>query len=244
MRYAIQYYYILFEPSRASELTVLSQSKRALVMRSLSNLAKYLGCYGQWQNIIKDYGFKWKKSNPLNAFLALINNNEEDIRTWLLQVLEKVPRDVAITLGNSIQLINYLSQQNRLGEYYDKELDMLQHFRYPKIFFRNSKNSFISFVPRRILNEVLKHRPTLNHDDLKSRLRKRGFRIRLKDLRKLYATILSSNNLPSPLIDLLQGRTSSSIFLKSYYRPFLKEIKNKVFRSISPLEKEILNHLI
>lgn len=34
--------------------------------------------------------------------------------------------------------------------------------------------------------------------------------------------------MPSEIIDILKGRISSSIFLKFYYKPFLKEIRGKV----------------
>ena len=81
----------------------------------------------------------------------------------------------------------------------------------------------------------------MSHDDLKSRLRKRAFRIHLKDLRKLHATILREH-VPSEIIDLLHGRINSSIFLRFYYKPFLQEIRDKVMKAIAPLEKEILSH--
>ena len=203
----------------------------------------------------KSYGFKWKRSNPLATILSILNNNEKDIKLWLFSALEKLPKDAASTLAflsltgfrvveacNSISLINQLSNQNRLDTYLDDELMMLQHFRYPRIFLRNSKNTFISFVSKELLNLILQVKPNLNHDDLKSRLRKRNLRIRLKDLRKLYATFLRNRGIPSEFIDILQGRISSSIFLRFYYKPLLEQMRHQVTGAIQPLEKEVLSY--
>jgi hypothetical protein len=46
---------------------------------------------------------------------------------------------------NSFNLIIELARHNKLPEYYNKELGCLMHFKYPKLFIRNSKNIFISF---------------------------------------------------------------------------------------------------
>jgi len=224
-------------------------------MRSLSNLSRFLGLYEEWKHIIKSYGFKWKRSDPLATILSIINNNEKDIRSWLFNALERLPDDAAATISfisltglriveacDSIHLVTQLSDQNRLDEYIDSELLMLQHFRYPKIFLRNSKNTFVSFVSKDLLNLILQVKPNLNHDDLKSRLRKRNMRIRLKDLRKLYATMLRNAGIPSEFIDILQGRISSSIFLRFYYKPLLQQMRNQVMEAITPLEQEILRY--
>jgi len=255
MRYATKYYYVLLEPSRASDLLPLSHSKRTLVMRSLSNLSRFLGLYEEWRHIIKSYGFKWKRSNPLATILNIFNNNEEDIKLWLFNVLEKLPKDAAATIAfvslsglrvveacNAIHLINQLSQQGRLNDYYDEELKLLKHFAYAEVFLRGSKNVFLSFLSRDLLNLILEYKPNLRHLDLKSRLKKRGFRIRLRDLRKLHGTILENSNVPESMINLIQGRIGTGLFLKHYYRPFLKELGTRVLEAIRPLEKEILSY--
>jgi hypothetical protein len=49
--------------------------------------------------------------------------------------------------------------------------------------------------------------------------------------------------IPSEVIDILQGRISSSIFIRFYYKPFLQEIRQKVMVALAPLKKQILEYL-
>jgi len=224
-------------------------------MSSLANLSKYLGLYDHWKNTIKDFGLKWDKPNPLNSILSLINTNLDDIKQWLFNALEKLPKDAATIIAfialtglrvtessNSLSLLTKLSEQDKLDEYLDRDLMMLQHFRYPKIFLRKSKNAYISFISNNLLDLVLRYKPNLNHDDLKSRLRKRGLKIQLKYLRKMHGTLLRNHGIPSEFIDILHGRVNSSVFARCYYRPLLNEMRNKVMDAILPLEYEILNY--
>ena len=49
--------------------------------------------------------------------------------------------------------------------------------------------------------------------------------------------------MPSEIIDLLQGRIGESIFVKFYYRPYLEQVKESVFKTIEPLQNELLSIL-
>ncbi len=69
-----------------------------------------------------------------------------------------------------------------------------------------------------------------------------GLNNKTKYLRKLYATTLRNKGIPSEVIDILQGRINSSIFLRFYYKPFLREIRDKVMEAIRPLERQILRY--
>ena len=173
----------------------------------------------------------------------------------MFSALEKLPKDAATTVSfialtglriveacNSISLVTKLSEQNKLNEYLDRDLMMLQHFRYPKIFLRKSKNAYISFLSNNLLDLILQYKPSLNHDDLKSRLIKRGLKIQLKYMRKMHGTLLRNHGIPSEFIDILHGRVNSSVFARCYYRPLLNEMRNKVMEAIRPLEYEILNY--
>ena len=42
-----------------SEIAMLNVPKRRMVMASLSNLAKFLGVYGQWKKMIQRFRIKW-----------------------------------------------------------------------------------------------------------------------------------------------------------------------------------------
>ncbi|MEM3701010.1 MAG: hypothetical protein QXL57_09150, partial [Candidatus Bathyarchaeia archaeon] len=58
LSYARQYAHCLFE-GNLSDLKVLSDDKRGHVLKALSVLAKYLGEYQRFQQLVKDYGLKW-----------------------------------------------------------------------------------------------------------------------------------------------------------------------------------------
>jgi len=254
LTYAKRYCYILENPAEAKDLLMMNDAKRRLVMSSLSSLSKYLGVYHGWKNTIKEFGLKWDKPDPLSSILSLLNTNLDDTKEWLFKALEKLPKDASTTVSfialtglriveacNSISLVTKLSEQNKLDEYLDRNLMMLQHFKYPQ-FLRKSKNAYISFISNNLLELILRYKPSFNHDDLKSRIRKRGLRIQLKFLRKMHGTLLRDKGIPSEFIDILHGRVNSSVFARCYYRPLLREMRVRVMEAIRPLEKEILSY--
>ena len=49
---------------------------------------------------------------------------------------------------NSCKLITELSEKGKLNTYLDRELMMLQHFRFPELFLRNSKNAAKARAPK------------------------------------------------------------------------------------------------
>jgi intergrase/recombinase len=140
----------------------------------------------------------------------------------------------------SCRLITELSEQNKLSNYLDKELMMLQHFRFPDLFLRKSKNAYISFITPELLDLVLEAKPRIEYSALDTKIGRAGFKIQVKQLRKLYATKLRAQ-LPQELIDLLQGRISQTIFMKFYYRPLLEDTRDKAIRALMPLQSELLN---
>jgi len=61
----------------------------------------------------------------------------------------------------------------------------------------------------------------------------------MQELRKYYGTTLRET-LPSEAIDLLQGRVSTTVFAKYYYKPFLQDMREKTVRKLEPLQWELL----
>jgi hypothetical protein len=82
--YAKQYYRILLE-GNAQSLIVLSISKRLQVMKSLSVLSKFMGCYDNWKNIKDRYQLKWSNENSVETFKKIINegNSFDNLLEWL-----------------------------------------------------------------------------------------------------------------------------------------------------------------
>jgi len=124
---------------------------------------------------------------------------------------------------------------------------MLQNFKYLGLFLRKSKNAFISFVSPELLDTVLKAKPVFEYSALDTKLGRLGIKIQTKYLRKLYATTLRNSGILSEIIDLVEGRIGKSVSIKSYYKPFLMDVRDRILRVVEPLQWELLymleNHL-
>jgi len=252
LRYAQRYCYVLDDPGEAGVLHGLGKDMRRNVMASLANLSKFLGCYGYWKAIVSNAGLKWQKRSGLEAVLSILTTDLQGAREWLVKAVGALPRRYSVVIAFealtgvrpseacvSCGLITDMAEENRLSEYFDRRLSMLEHFRFPELFLRQSKNCYVSFVPEDLIELVVETKPKVEYGVLKSALRKRGFPCRLMDLRKLYATRLR-DEVPKEVIDLLQGRVGQSIFLRHYYKPYLTELRKKVFKAIEPLRNELI----
>jgi len=247
--YAKNYCYVLFEPSKASTLSNLSKCKRRNVMAALANLAKFLGAYGSWKEIVSEAGLHWQKTSHLEVFLSIFNTDMDDVKSWFKEASEKLPKKYSVALMfavatglrpneacKSISLLSELAEADKLGEYLNAQYGMLEHFRFPNLFIRGCKNCYISFVPEELLKTILAVKPKVKANGLRSAIEKVGLKVRIKDLRKLFATTLRENGISEEVIDLLEGRIPQSIFLRHYYKPdLLRSIREKVLEAIKPL---------
>jgi len=253
LRWAKKYSFVLSDPEKASVIHGLQRDNRRNVMAALANLSKFLGKYEFWKETVKNAGLKWEKRPSVEVFLGILNTRLSDVEDWLRKAVKSLPEkysamlvfDVATGLRPneacmSCGLISTLSEKGRLNEYWNKDLLMLEHFKFPEIFLRKSKNAYISFVPQKVLELVMRIKPKFPYWTLGSLLKRRALPVKTMQLRKLYATRLRENGIPQEIIDLLQGRVEQSIFLRHYYKPYLNEIKEKALKAIQPLISEIL----
>ena len=228
-----------------------SKNVRRSTMLALSNLSKYLGVYESWKKIVKNYGFKWEKRTGLETVMNLLNINLEDIVAWLLTALKKLRRNYGVVLA--FQVLTGLRPSETvescrlikidLKNYLNKDLMALEHWKYPKVFLRRTKNAYISFADENLISLVLESEKIPPKAAIKSALRERGLPQRMIDLRRLYATTLRNAGIPRESIDLLQGRISQNVFMMYYYKPYLIQLKEKVREALKPLETKILKIL-
>ena len=262
VRTSRKYCFVLKEPARASMLMGMSRSKRHRVMASLANLTKYLGCYDYWKGIVKNTGLKWDKRSGVEAFLSIVNTDLGETEEWLRTAVERLPRKHATTLiflaltgvrpseaCMSISLIARLVGREKFGKYFNRELSMLEHFRFPKLFLRGSKNCYISFVSedlRDLIFEVAKgfEREITYTAMIWGIQKKARLPVRMLQLRKLYATTLREKGVTKEIIDLLQGRIGQSIFLRHYYKPYLRKVKAKVLKAIEPMATDLIHRAV
>ena len=68
------------------------------------------------------------------------------------------------------------------------------------------------------------------------RLKKQGFKLRFSDIREYYATFMTKVLNPAE-IDFLQGRVSTSVFMKNYFNPALiNDLRQRVFQGINEIQ--------
>lgn len=108
--------------------------------------------------------------------------------------------------------------QSDFLNYYNKDKSILEHFRYPEIFIRRTKNAYISIITDFLLN-VARNCNKVNYSSLKSLIRRKGIGMNMAYCRKVFATHLRDRGIEHETIDLLQGRIPNSVFLRHYYRP-------------------------
>jgi hypothetical protein len=196
-------------------------------MKALASLSKFVGEYDIWKNIVERYQLKWSDSNKgINVFNAIFQNegnNYSLMLTGIKDVTSFLPKDYQnIILFNSLTGLRPDEAQKAIwliktdeGDYIDKERKILKHYQFPSIFLRQTKNAYFSVL-------------------------KEGFRMNMYYCRKVFATYLRNKGIEPEIIDLLQGRISSSVFVNYYYRPDINEIITKRIRPVlDELRKEL-----
>jgi intergrase/recombinase len=125
-------------------------------------------------------------------------------------------------------------------EYYNENTGFLEHFRYPKLFLRRSKNVYVSTVPKELLDQI-SDSPQISYNAIDKKLDRAGLPMRIKQLRSFYATKMREMGLLSEQIDLVQGRVGKSIFLQHYFKQEAKLLSSQIFGLLPVLEKSLLS---
>ncbi len=128
-------------------------------------------------------------------------------------------------------------------EYIDNEKGILEHYQYPDIFLRQTKNAYISIVTKEML-EIAKETP--NKKKYYPSLRKmisitNKYPMNMYFCRKVFATFLRNKGIEPEIIDLLQGRISSSVFVNHYSRPDINEI---IFKRLRPVLEDLIREIM
>ena len=98
---------------------------------------------------------------------------------------------------------------------------------------------FFSFLPENVI-EVIKDCQTLSYERLRHRLKRRGYPVRLNELRHYFATFMVHNGLIREEVDLLQGRIGRSLFMKHYFTPDIKKLRDKTLAAVNRLANQVL----
>jgi intergrase/recombinase len=166
--------------------------------------------------------------------------------SWLKNVVAQIPKPYAnILIYNTLtglrpavacQSIALILSD--LQYYLKKDKMVLEHYRYPEIYIRNSKKVFISIVDDTIIKIGL-DAANCGYNALRNYLVRRKLGMNMSYCRKIFATHLRTKGVEQETIDLLQGRIPKSIFARHYFRPDFDNVQNKIRKSLHTLQNEI-----
>jgi len=229
----------------ASELMVLKPSKRVEAMKALGMLARVLGLRDRWRAIREAYGLRWSlemdSTPPIltsQAYSSLLSKAREMLRSSgsYRGALEFIALS-GLRVGEALEAMRLYCMDG--DNYLNRELMVLEHFRYPEIFMRRSKKAYVTVLDGYML-DLLDHAKPITYDALRSSIRRRlGGGHCPSIFRKIWATFMRRHGLEPEMIDLLQGRTPKSIFLKHYYRPDLRHLIENVRENLKNLRMEL-----
>jgi hypothetical protein len=240
-----------------SEVRDLKETIRPNAMKALSCLAKYLGLYEDYKLLVKNFSLKWSGRSAEDLIIDRITKveNPDAIFDWIRQVKQVRPElsefveFMAVTglrlveAVESYNLIVKLNKEGKLNDYYDSESEVLEHFRFRKIFFRRSKKAFLSFVSADLVKRISQKNPLASAVAVQNLVRKKGLEVHFSDIRETHGTLMTKC-LKENEIDFLHGRVTSSVFMKNYFNPSLiSDLKTRVFQATSEIQERIsLSH--
>mgnify|MGYP000145909205 CR=1 FL=1 len=243
-----RYYWMLNGDLR--EVESFGQSKKNNVVKALIALSKYLGVYEEFKVGLKNYGVKLENPDSFRVFIRMMEGRE-CLKEWVKECIKVLDEDTVNFIKfvmvsglrkeeavKSFNKIITLSHRGELERYYNFELEALEHFRFPKEFIRRTKNAFISFIPSEFIKEVANSKP-ISYTTLKRHLRENKLKVRLNELRDYYATFMVRNGSIREEVDFLQGRVGKSIFMRHYFSPAIKDLRDRTLTAIRKMMSEL-----
>jgi len=239
LRYAKKYGMLLITGDLAPILE-LSPAKRRHALAALAALAKFTGQYERYRQLRRRYGIKIESETKIAV--QLDKGSLEELARWITKArgVLGVFIDFLLATGmrpreaiTSFNLIRELARKGRLEGYYND--GFLEHFRFEKIFLRRSKKVYISYCPREIVTAVTEHPEDLTIKKINYRLEKAKLPIKLKEIRKLWASYMTKF-LSEPEINLIQGRVSKSVFMQHYFnKDYIPDFQRRIEKGIKSL---------
>jgi intergrase/recombinase len=244
--YAKKYAHLL---SDVSGIESISPTTRNNAIKSLIILSKFLGITEEFKNDLKSYGIKLSRPDALSAFTRIYTNNNANLGEWLSKVKPILRTEENLLLQflkltglrkqkaiNSFNMIISLSQQGKLSDYLNSELGILEHFRYKAEFLRGAKNCYISIIPESLIAEITKSQP-VTYAALIKRLQRRKILCRISELRDYYGTFMIKHGLVAQEADLLCGRIPPSIFVRHYFSPAIRELRDRTLKTLGEMDE-------
>jgi hypothetical protein len=236
-----------------SKILAISPSIRHTVLKALVCVSKYLGFYEDYKAKLKGYGIKWNNEDTaFKGFLSIFSKQHDTLGFWVKQVQPILHYNEKLLLrflsltglrkGEAVTAFNMIIELNsmgKLGEYYNSELSVLEHYKY-KVFLRGTKNAYISFVNKAMMDQICCSKP-VNYTAILSRLRRKHIPLRFKELRSYHNSYFRKQGIISELVDVLAGRVPKSVFARHYLGEDIKNFSCQVLEIENNLEKTLLS---
>jgi Archaeal phage integrase len=231
----------------------LKPSVRCNALKSMVALSKYVGCYESYKSKLKSYGIKWSNEDTaFNGFLSIFSKNHDTLGTWVKQIQPLTSNSEKLFLRflaatglrrteviTSFNMVIDLSTDGKLGDYYNPELRVLEHYKY-KVFLRGTKNAYISFVPKELIEQICLSQK-ISYYAFHSRLNRKHIPLRFKEFRSYHNSYLRKQGIISELVDVLAGRVPKTVFARHYLGEDMKTFSNQVLEIEMSLEKTLLS---
>jgi intergrase/recombinase len=152
---------------------------------------------------------------------------------WLKGIISRLPQGLAnVLLYNILSglrfsecLLSIKLIQTDFENYANKELGMLENFRYPEFIGKKTKKSYLTIYDDSILEVARNASIIKSWESFRKRLerlRGRGFigteGVHTKYCRAIFATYLRKYGIEQEIISIYQGRTPASIFQAHYLK--------------------------
>jgi intergrase/recombinase len=242
MTYTKRYNHLLFGNLR--EIDLITESCRNNAIKALIILSKYIGYHEEFRSALKSYGIKLHRPDAFVSFTRLYTNHNSDLWQWyaaiqpVLNTNEKLLLEYLRLSGLrkeegviSFNKIIELSKEGKLGSYLNED-GFLEHFQFRKLFLRGTKNVYLSIVPKSLIDEIAKSE-SVGYNAILKRLQRRKMRSRICELRDAYGTFMVRHGLIKEEVDLLQGRIPPSIFIRHYWSPSFKDLRDRTLNALS-----------
>ncbi len=166
MEHSRKYHPLLYDVNGILQAKTTARNN---IINSLTALSRFLGTYDSFMAQLKSHGIKRSKPDAVQAFTRIFNSDaHKGLGEWYQNALAVLNENEKLYLRfmmfsgvramegvKSFNLIVDLGAKYK-EEYYTQTIQFLEHFKYPKLFFRSSKNLYVSAVPKELLDKISK----------------------------------------------------------------------------------------
>ena len=140
----------------------------------------------------------------------------------------------------AFNMIIDLAEQSKLGEFYNSDIQALEFYKYSQ-FNRRTKKVFLSFVTKKLVNEIAVSQP-VSYYAIRKRLTLKKQPVRIKELRSYFTTFLRQNSVLPETVNLLQGRIDArDVQLVHYFKiADMKQLSKQILNITHNLERDLL----